>query len=284
MSLPRSLRAVAVLLVLTACGGETSPRDEGDDDVPSEEGTNEEQPELDARVPDARTPDARVADARAPEQVADAAEDTAEDAGAVDAGELAAGDAGRDAGRDAGSDASVKPPVLTPAFHIPLRVHRGDSGLTGRVLANVLEEMNQIWWNQAAICFEIEIVRDDQPRSDGFDFWFHRSKLGCNTNANGVYCGDHDIHSLDAPSLGRASDPAWNVRLLPARTAAHELGHGLNLQHFNDQPDSNDSLMSSGRQGFKLHASEIDTARRRARTKAQSEGPSTPCAAVPVVD
>jgi hypothetical protein len=282
MSLPRALRPLAVLLALTACGGEASPGADDDGARNPDGGASEEEPELDARVADAGTGDARATEGSAA-LVEDARTGELEE-GDASPSEASAQDAGPDAGRSAGGDASVKPPALTPAFHIPLRVHRGDSGLSGRLLASVLEEVNEIWWSQAALCFEVEIVRDDQPRSDGFDLWFHRSKLGCNTTANGVYCGDHDIHSLDAPSLGRASDPAWNVRQLPARTAAHELGHGLSLPHFNDQPDSNDSLMSSGRQGFKLHTAEVEAARRRARTKVQSEGPSTPCATVPVVD
>jgi hypothetical protein len=198
------------------------------------------------------------------------------DAATTDDTELDAGN------RDAGSD--DEPPPFSPAFHIPLRVHRGDSGLTARVLASVLEEVNQIWWKQAAVCFEIEIVHDDAEAPDGFDLWFHRKTLGCDTVANGVYCGDHDVHSLDAPSLGAANNAEWNVRLLPARTAAHELGHGLNLPHYNGFADSNDSLMSSGRQGFKLHDSEVAIARKRAQQKADGVGPSTPCAPVPVVD
>jgi hypothetical protein len=198
-------------------------------------------------------------------------------------------DAGRDAGRDAqdaGRDAgdNSEPPPLTPAFHIPLRVHRADSGLSGALLAEILEEVNQIWWKQAGVCFEIEIVRSEEVRKDGFDFWFHRTRLGCNTNANGVYCGDHDIHSLDAPNLSRADSPAWNVRRGPARTTAHELGHGLNLEHYNGFADSNDSLMSSGHQGFKLHEAELTTARKRAQSLALPNSPASPCTKVMVVD
>jgi hypothetical protein len=193
-----------------------------------------------------------------------------------------AGGAGRDAASSSLPDAGAPP--YTPAFHVSLRVHRADSGLSGAAIASALEEANEIWWKQAAICFEVEVVRSEEPRSDGFDLWFHRSQLGCNTNANGVYCGDHDIHSLDVPNLERADNPEWNVRQKPARTSAHELGHGLNLEHYNGFADSNDSLMSSGRQGFKLHDSEISTARKRAMPKALASSPATPCAAVPVVD
>jgi hypothetical protein len=205
--------------------------------------------------------------------------------GASDAGTVDGRDGGRDAtvaGRDAGGD--IEPLPFTPAFHIPLRVHRADSGLSDALLVEILEEVNQIWWRQAAICFEIEVVRTNEVRKDGFDFWFHRSRLGCDASANGVYCGDHDIHSLDAPSLSRADNAAWNVRRGPARTTAHELGHGLNLDHFNGYADSNDSLMSSGRQGFKLHQAETTTARQRALTKALPNSPATPCSTAVVVD
>ncbi|MET0342141.1 MAG: hypothetical protein ABW252_14145 [Polyangiales bacterium] len=168
-------------------------------------------------------------------------------------------------------------------YRIPLRVHRGDSGLAPQALASVLEEVNEIWLRQAAVCFEVEIVTSDAKRADGFDLWFHRARLGCNTRANGVYCGDHDIHVLDRPSLNPASSPRWDTRQDVARTSAHELGHGLSLQHYNGQPDSNDSLMSSGRQGFKLSASEVMQARRRAAQKALADGTPRTCAPIPVV-
>ena len=193
-----------------------------------------------------------------------------------------AGSVGRDAASSAGPAAGASP--FSPAFHIALRVHRADSGLRGTALASALEEMNEIWWTQASICFEVVVVRSEEPRRDGFDLWFHRTKVGCNTTANGVYCGDHDIHSLDVPSLNAADNAAWDTRQNPARTSAHELGHGLMLEHYNGFADSNDSLMSSGRQGFKLHESEITTARRRAQSKAVAGAPATPCAAVPIVD
>jgi hypothetical protein len=266
--------AALLTLALIACSEDPEPAQELEPD----EGAEQANDELDGGR------DARGAEppARADAASADAARDAQPlDASVQDAG--ASADASADADRaDAGQDASAPELPFTPAFRIPLRVHRGDSGLSGAQLASVLEEMNEIWWKQAAVCFEIEIVKNDEPRRDGFDLWFHRSKLGCNTTANGVYCGDHDVHSLDAPSLGRADDAEWNVRLMPARTAAHELGHGLNLQHYNGFDDSNDSLMSSGRQGFKLHARELETARKRA----QSKGAATraPCAKVPVVE
>jgi hypothetical protein len=42
----------------------------------------------------------------------------------------------------------------------------------------------------------------------------------------------------------------------------------LTLDHYDGHPDSNDSLMSSGRQGFMLHDAEITAARNRAKAKA----------------
>jgi hypothetical protein len=257
--------AALLALALTACGEDPERAAERADDEEGEQSNDE----LDAG------PDAR---AREPRDAALPIDPSVQDSSAwADArADASPGDAA------AGQDARAPAPPFTPALQIPLRVHRGDSGLSGAQLASVLEEMNAIWWTQAAICFEIEIVKNDEPRRDGFDLWFHRKTLGCNTTANGVFCGDHDVHSLDAPSLGRADDAAWNVRQAPARTAAHELGHGLNLQHYNGFADSNDSLMSSGRQGFKLHASELETARRRAQSKGAAN--SVPCAKVPVVD
>lgn len=119
-------------------------------------------------------------------------------------------------------------------------------------------------------------------RSDGFDQKLHRAALGCNTRANGVYCGDHDVHVLDKPSLGPVDDRQWDTRQDTARTAAHELGHGLTLQHYNGQRDSNDALMSSGRQGFKLSAAEVAAARKRAAQKALPDGAVRVCGKIPV--
>jgi hypothetical protein len=198
-------------------------------------------------------------------------------------------DAGADAGRaDAAADAGAfadsgaggrgAAPLFSPVYRIALRVHRGDSALTDAELSAVLDEMNWIWWSQAAICFEIEVVSDDQTMQDGFDFWFHKDQIPCSPGANGVYCGDHDIHSLDRPNLTPADTPAWNVMHLPSRTSAHELGHGLTLQHYDGHPDSNDSLMSSGHQGFELHDFEITAARMRANEKKLADTGALHCA------
>lgn len=194
----------------------------------------------------------------------------APDGGPPDAG--SAPDAGPpDAGPDEGAGGRGEEPPLSPVYRVALRVHRGDSAMSEEMLLDVLDEMNWIWWSQAAVCFEIEIVDGQQTMSTGFDFWFHRTEIPCSPGANGVYCGDHDIHSLDRPSLGAVDNDEWDTELNPSRTSAHELGHGLNLDHFNGFADSNDSLMSSGRQGFKLHDAEITTARNRARMKALAD-------------
>lgn len=154
-------------------------------------------------------------------------------------------------------------PPQTPVYRIPLRIHRGDSGMGPTELGDVLEEMQWIWWSQAAICFEIEVVDHDDTMNVGYDLWFVTDpKSG---NYNGYYNGDHDIWTIDQPSLGSAPNPTEHPA---SRTSAHELGHGLNLSHYNNQPDSDDALMSSGKRGWELHDFEIDTARNRAAAKA----------------
>jgi hypothetical protein len=197
----------------------------------------------------------------------------------MDAGAIT--DAAADAGPlvDAGTGGRGADPPFSTVYRIALRVHRGDSDLSDDDLLAVLDEMNWIWWSQAAICFEIEIVSDDQTMQSGFDFWFHKDQIPCSPGANGVYCSsDHDIHSLDRPNLSPADDPAWNVVHGPSRTSAHELGHGLTLQHYDGNPDSNDSLMSSGHQGFKLHDFEITAARMRADEKKLDDTGAIHCA------
>ena len=185
----------------------------------------------------------------------------------------------RDAGptQDAAADAATPisgsagqgaEPSFDPVYRIALRVHRANSGLDEAHMLAVLEEVNWIWWSQAAVCFEIEVVDHEQPMDMGFDFWFHEDVIPCSPGANGVYCGPHDIHSLDDPNLGRTNNAEWDTEHDAARTTAHELGHGLGLGHYNGYADSNDSLMASGRQGFKLHDSEVEAARRRARSRA----------------
>ncbi|HMI94829.1 MAG TPA: hypothetical protein VK509_25825, partial [Polyangiales bacterium] len=221
------------------------------------------------------TPDARV-----PLDAGPSAPDAASDASTRDAADAPDSALVPDAGApDDGAGGRGEDPPQTPVYRIPLRVHHGDSALDDATLLAVLDEMNWIWWSQAAVCFEIEIVDGEQTMQAGFDFWFHQGEIPCSPGANGVYCGDHDIHSLDRPSLGAVDNMEWDTEHNPSRTSAHELGHGLSLDHFNGFADSNDSLMSSGRQGFKLHEAEITAARNRARSKALADTAPLYCAA-----
>jgi len=210
-------------------------------------------------------------DARDPLDAGATTPDAAQDAGNRDAGDQPDSSPADAGAPDDGAGGRGGDPPHTPVYRIPLRVHRGDSALDDTTLLAVLDEMTWIWWSQAAVCFEIEIVDGDQTMQAGFDFWFHRSAIPCSPGANGVYCGDHDIHSLDRPSLGAVDNAEWDTEHNPSRTSAHELGHGLSLDHYNGFPDSNDSLMSSGRQGFKLYEAEVTAARNRARSKALAD-------------
>ena len=69
---------------------------------------------------------------------------------------------------DAGAAGRGADPPFSTVYRIALRVHRGDSALTDDELSAVLDEMNWIWWSQAAICFEIEVVSDEQTMQDRF--------------------------------------------------------------------------------------------------------------------
>src|SRR5439155_11672828 len=160
-------------------------------------------------------------------------------------------------------------PPFTPIYRIPLRVHVGQSTLSTRELSAALAAMDAIWWSQAAICFEINTTRDDAVMTSGFDLWF---KTDDSDPFNGLYRSDHDIYSKDRPLLG---DLKHSVPETTARSSAHELGHALRLEHYNLQPDSPDSLMSSGYLGRRLHAFEVQTARARARELALPDA-STP--------
>jgi hypothetical protein len=168
-------------------------------------------------------------------------------------------------------------------YRVPLRVHTTRSDLEREALCGTLEEVNEIWWTQAGVCFEIEVVGDDEVAGAGMDLWFERSAPFPNgVEANGVYSGPHEIYSLDEPSLNTAPNP---TQFLPARTAAHELGHGLGLNHQNCGAACNDLLMTSGRRGFALvtgspaSRDEHARARDRAMSYALNDTAPTVCGA-----
>ena len=83
-----------------------------------------------------------------------------------------------------------------------------------------------------------------------------------------MYSGPHNIWTLDQPSLGSAPNP---VMINASRTAAHELGHALSLNHTNCGSACDDALMASGKKGYKLEDWEVEQARGRAEQKALAD-------------
>jgi hypothetical protein len=158
-------------------------------------------------------------------------------------------------------------PGRTPVYRINLRVHNGKSTLPAGELQQTLEEMNYIWWSQSGVCFEISTARNDAKTTDGFDIWFV-PEVPDPPGVNGVFKGDHEIWSRDYPNLRQAPNP---VTHRAARTSAHELGHALTLAHYDNLPDSPDSLMASGTLGWRLHDFQINAARARARRIARPD-------------
>jgi hypothetical protein len=154
---------------------------------------------------------------------------------------------------EAASEEALLEPGLQPVYRIHLRVHLANSGRTSEEFGPIFSEINKIWYSQAGICFEIHTVFHDFPITDGLDMWFAPDIGGY----NGYYDGE-DIHMRDAPVLAYAENPA---RSSTARTAAHELGHALDLPH---RQDSDDNLMRSRTYGWQLNAEEIQQARKTA--------------------
>jgi hypothetical protein len=154
-----------------------------------------------------------------------------------------------------------EPPYPLPVYHIPLRVHLDESARSAAAFTEILKEINHIWWSQAGICFEMQVVMNDDVKSSGFDIWFV-PRIDNNDSINGVYGSGHSIYVRDTPILGAAPRPALHSA---ARTAAHELGHALGLQH---RQDSEDNLMRSKTLGWQLNKDEIAIARKAAASQA----------------
>lgn len=154
---------------------------------------------------------------------------------------------------DTGQD-EQRPPS-GPVYHIPLRIHLGGSNRPPEKWQPALEEINTIWFSQAAICFDMHTALDDAPLTHGFDLWFDAEV----PEWNGYYAGPHDMHIRDDPALRPAARPANSAA---ARTAAHELGHALGLGH---RQNSDDNLMRSKTFGWQLNEEEIRRARQTAK-------------------
>ena len=156
------------------------------------------------------------------------------------------------------ADAMRKPeskpaPAQLPVYRVKLRVHLANSSRMPTEFEPIFAEINEIWRSQADICFEIHTVEHDTPLADGFDMWFSPDIGGL----NGYYDGERILMS-DAPVLAKAPNPA---RSSAARTAAHELGHALNLSH---RQESADNLMRSKTFGWQLSDQEVRIAREAA--------------------
>jgi len=154
-----------------------------------------------------------------------------------------------------------------PIYHIPLRIHLGNSKRAPKDWLPILEEINFIWLKQAGICFAMDAVLHDDEIENGLDLWFETSI----PEWNGYFSGPHDIHVRDDPNLRPAQNPAKSSA---ARTAAHELGHALGLGH---KQDSDDNLMRSKTYGWQLHKNEILQARRTADQMDISSRRDNPC-------
>ena len=170
--------------------------------------------------------------------------------------------------QNSAADQNVKTLIpYQPVYHIPLRVHLGNSDRAPEDWISSLEEINFIWLSQAGICFEMHTVSHDKELETGLDLWFESTI----PNWNGYFTDLHDMHVRDDPDLRPAKHPAGSSA---ARTAAHELGHALRLGH---KQDSDDNLMRSKTFGWQLHDDEIAQARTAARQLAFVTTNSLPC-------
>lgn len=162
-----------------------------------------------------------------------------------------------------------------PVFHIPLRVHLDRSSRSVAAFTEILKEINDIWWLQAGICFEMQVVMNDYVQSSGFDIWFV-PRINNNDSVNGLFSNGHSIYVRDTPILNASPRPA---RYPAARTAAHELGHALNLPH---RQDSDDNLMRSKTSGWQLDDEEVAVARKVAAARASKNNIASTCGPVQV--
>jgi len=174
--------------------------------------------------------------------------------------------------------AATQPPPRARSFQvtyrIPLWVSREDSNLSDAEIDGVLSEINQVW-AQAGIHFVMRSADREPPASDELVLRF----IGGGSERDvvfGMYDGHLDVWTQDRPNLRKAPNPTQHPA---ARTASHELGHALGLAHYNHQHDSIDSLMASGRRGYRLHGFEIARARYVASRLGEAVRSSEPPAA-----
>jgi hypothetical protein len=144
-----------------------------------------------------------------------------------------------------------------PVLHLPLLINRSQSALTNPELASVLAEINRIW-RQAGICFEARDLHHGYGSRPCLVLSFVEAD---EPFVNGYFEDERHIWAQDAPRLALSPTPA---ELPAARTAAHELGHALDLRHVPRTPTTMDGLMNTGFDGFHLTATEVATARQAA--------------------